>query len=207
MSLPIHAGLLPPLLDFLLRGMHWSWAWRKWCLNSNQLSWTPLLSRALTRGIPPSRSLKRPKLTLLKSKIMILLTALLLLCRILNSTISWSLQPRLPLTFTSSTSPSLFISTRSSITSLLVGSSTTCVKKLSSMLCRNLLDCVCLAVWSFQQISGWLKSPYENQGLWLWGYFHLPVEGLIDFFFLVRWPVVNMHNKVSHMSLCLDSYP
>jgi len=61
----------------------------------------------------------------------------------------WSLQPRLSPTFTYSTSPSLMVSTRSSNICLLVGSSTTCVKKLSSMLCRKL--CVCLAVWSFQQ--------------------------------------------------------
>ena len=38
--------------------MHQSWAWRKWCLNSNQLSWTFLPSRVLNHGIPPSRSLK-----------------------------------------------------------------------------------------------------------------------------------------------------
>ena len=78
-------------------------------MNSNQLSWTPQPSRALTHGIPPSRSLKRPKLALPKSKVLILVIALLPPHRILNCTISWSLQPKLPPTFTSSTSPSLSV--------------------------------------------------------------------------------------------------
>uniref|UniRef100_A0A8B9QIY0 dUTP diphosphatase n=1 Tax=Apteryx owenii TaxID=8824 RepID=A0A8B9QIY0_APTOW len=47
-----------------------------------------LPSRALTHGIPPSRSLKRPKLALLKSRVAILFIALLPPRRILNSTIS-----------------------------------------------------------------------------------------------------------------------
>ena len=122
-SLLIHVGLLPPFLDFLLRGMQRSWAWRKWCLNSDQHSWNPLPSRALTHGIPPSSSLKRPKSALLRSKVLILLIALLPPRRILNSTISQALQPSLPPTFTSSTSPSLFINTRSSRVPFLVGSS------------------------------------------------------------------------------------
>ena len=62
-------------------------------------------------------------------------------CRILSSTISWSLQPSLLPTFPSSTSPSLFVNTRSTRAPFLVGSSTTCIRKLLSMLCRNLLDC------------------------------------------------------------------
>jgi len=31
------------LLDFFLRGMHCSWAWRKWRLKSDKHSWTPQL--------------------------------------------------------------------------------------------------------------------------------------------------------------------
>jgi len=116
----------------------------------------PPPSRALAHGIPPSSCLKRPKLALLRSKFLILLIALLPPRRILNWTISWSLQPSLPPTFTSSTSPSSFVNTRSSRVPFLVGSSTTCIRKLSSMLCRNLLDCACLAVWSSQLKSGWI---------------------------------------------------
>lgn len=111
--------------------MHWFWAWRKLCSNINQISWKPLPSRAWTHGIPPCRSLKRPNLALLKSRIVILLIDLLPPQRILNYTISCSLQPRLPPTFTPPTSPSLFVSTRFSSTLLLIGSSTTCVRELS----------------------------------------------------------------------------
>ena len=123
----------------------------------------PLPSRALAHGIPPSSSLKRAKSALLRSKVLILLIALLPPRRILNSTISWSLQLSLPPTFTSSTSPSLFVNTRSSRAPFFVGSSTTCIRKLSSMLCRSVLDCACIAVWSSQLMSGWLKSPMRTR--------------------------------------------
>lgn len=42
-SLHIQRGLLSPLLDFLLMVIHWSWAWKKWCLNIDPLSWTSFL--------------------------------------------------------------------------------------------------------------------------------------------------------------------
>ena len=42
-------------------------------MNTHQLSWTTLPSTALTHGIPSSRSLRRPELALLKSKVVILL--------------------------------------------------------------------------------------------------------------------------------------
>ncbi|KAK4819332.1 hypothetical protein QYF61_001165 [Mycteria americana] len=64
-------------------------------------------SGALSHGTLPSRSLKRPKSALLKSKVASLLCTLLGALRILTSIISWSLQPRLPLSFTFPTSPSL----------------------------------------------------------------------------------------------------
>ena len=98
----------------------------------------PLPLRALAHGIPPSSSLKRAKSALLRSKVLVLLIALLPPRRILNSTISWSLQLSLPPAFTSSTSPSLFVSTRSSRAHFLVGSSTTCITMLSLMLCKTI---------------------------------------------------------------------
>jgi len=64
---------------------------------------------------------------------------------------------RLPSAFTSP-SPALFVSRRSSRARLLIGFSIPCVRKLSSILSRNLLDFLCPAVLSLQQISGWLKS-------------------------------------------------
>ena len=92
-------------------------------MNINQLSWAPFSSRALSHGTLPSRFLKRPKSALLKSRAVSLLVILLPAPRILNSTISWSLKPRLPLTFTSLMSPSFLVSKRSSRPTLLFGSS------------------------------------------------------------------------------------
>lgn len=81
----------------------------------------------------------------------------------LNSTISRSLQPRLPLTFASPTSSSLLASTRSSRAPLLFGPSITWVRKLSTTCSRNLLDCLRPAVLSLQLISGRLKSPVRTR--------------------------------------------
>lgn len=39
------SGLLPSLLHLLFVRMDHSWAWRRWSLKSNQLFWTPPLSR------------------------------------------------------------------------------------------------------------------------------------------------------------------
>jgi len=55
--------------DVLFAGMDCSSAWRRRVLNINQLSWAPLRSRALIHGMLPSRSLKRPKSALLKSRV------------------------------------------------------------------------------------------------------------------------------------------
>lgn len=131
-------------------------------MSIKQLLWTPLPSRALSHGIPPNRSLKRTKLPLLKSRVAVLLIALLLPCRILNSTISWSLQPRL-VSNLHIPKQSFFVSTRSNNTFLPPGSFAICVKKLSSGLYRDLLACVCLTVMSFQQISGWLKCSRRTR--------------------------------------------
>jgi len=116
-------------------------------LNIDLHSWTPLLSRAAIHEILP------------KPRVVILVLALLLLRKILNSSVSCHWQPRLPLTFISSTNPYLFISIRTSRVSLLVGSSILCVRKFSLMLSRNLLKCLWSTGLSLHQISGWLKSP------------------------------------------------
>lgn len=81
----------------------------------------------------------------------------------LNSTISRSLQPRLPLTFASPTSPSSWATRRSSRAPLLVGPSVTWVRKLSSTRSRNLLDCLCPAVLSLQPTPGCLKPPVRTR--------------------------------------------
>lgn len=58
-------------------------------------------------------------------------------------------------------SPLLLVSTRSSSTSFLTGLSTTCVRKLSSVLCRSLVHHVCSAVLFLQQRWGCWSRPQE----------------------------------------------
>lgn len=110
--------------------------------------------------------------------------------------ISWSLQPRLPRTFTSTIRP-LFASTRSRSPPLLIVSSTTCAKALPSMLCRSLLDCVCFTVLPW---SGVIEFLHNSKSFWLWSCFQIPAEGLIYFFLMIRWPVSN--TVVSPMLAC-----
>lgn len=58
---------------------------------------------------------------------------------------------------------SLLVSMRFSSVSPLISFSITCIKKLSSVPSRNLLDCLCSAAWPFQQISWWLKSTMRSR--------------------------------------------
>lgn len=78
-------------------------------MNINLFSWAPLSSRALCHRLVSRRSLKKPKSALLKSRVVNLFFTLFYALRLLNSTNSWSLQPKLPLTFTFSTSSSLLM--------------------------------------------------------------------------------------------------
>lgn len=75
-SLFIHAGFLLLLCDFLLVRVAKTWAWWRWSLKINQLSWTSLPSGIIFHGIFPSRCLKSTKSELLKSRVVILLFAL-----------------------------------------------------------------------------------------------------------------------------------
>jgi len=83
------------------------WAWRRWSLNTDQLPWAPLPSSALSHVTLASSSLKRSKSALWKSRVASLLCTLFDALRILNSIISWSLQPTLPSSFMLLTSPPL----------------------------------------------------------------------------------------------------
>jgi len=82
-------------------------------------------------------SLKRTKSALLKCRAVAWLFALFPPHKIMNAIILWSLQSRLPLTFTSVTNSSLFVSNNSSRASYLVGFSITHERKLSSMHSRK----------------------------------------------------------------------
>lgn len=92
----IHAGLLSSLLDCLHSERDCSWAWRRRSLKIIHLSWTLLISRTISNRI------------LLKRSPEVLLFTLFPPFRILNSLISWSLQPQLPPDFTSPTSASSY---------------------------------------------------------------------------------------------------
>lgn len=102
----IHSGLLPFLPDFLYTSVDHSWNWRRWPLNIKNISWVPLSSTALSHRIFVL-CLRRPK-ALLTSRVVSLIFTLLLPLRILSSTISWSLQSRMTLTFTSPVCLSFF---------------------------------------------------------------------------------------------------
>lgn len=69
-----------------------------------------------------------------------------------------TLQPRQPLTFTVPRNPYLLVTTRSSRAPPFLDYSNSCRKKLLPAHSRNLLDCLCQAALSLQNISGWLKS-------------------------------------------------
>lgn len=143
-----------------------------------------------------------PELFFLKSRAIILLTAMLLPCRILNPTISWTLQSRLPPAIASPTSPFLFLNTRSSNTSLPVGFPTPMSKL--PVLCRSLLGSCVPGCDAFPAAVG---VGMRTVGLWWWQLWQLSVEGLIYFLWLISWPVVNTHNRNTRFSLSLNSYP
>lgn len=141
------------LVSFHL-GMHWSCVQKKWCLNVSQLTWAVLPSN--TCWIPSGRSLKRSKLAILKTRVFLLI-ALFLLCKILNSVISWSLHPWQLLYIPSQSF--LSVRTRSNNMPLLIGSSTTWLRRLSATQCRKLLT---MSAWqccfSSKYQHGWSPS-------------------------------------------------
>lgn len=104
-----HTGFLVLLPDFVFVGMHCFWVQKSWSFNINQLSWAPLLSRTLCHRTLSSRSLGSPKSPLLNSSAVGLLLSLVITPRISNGTISWSVHPRLPLSFTFPTGLSLLV--------------------------------------------------------------------------------------------------
>lgn len=109
---------------------------------------------------------------------MILIIVLLFPLGILNSIISWLLLPKLSLTFTSQTSPSFFVSMRSSRASSLVGSSMTCQEVYHQCTPETFwIACTHCAV--LPAAIRMVKVPHEDQGLWTWGFIQ---KGLIYFF-------------------------
>lgn len=97
----IHAGLLVFFHDFLFVGVLF------FSLEETILEYHPLGTSF--HGTLPSKSLVRPKSALLKPSVVSLLCVLLAAPRILNSSVPWSLQPRLSLSFTFLTSTNFLV--------------------------------------------------------------------------------------------------
>ena len=104
-------------------------------------------------------------LGLWKSKVAVLLPCLLTSPRIKKSTISWLFCPRQLPAFTSHTSPSLFVNSKSSGVPPLVGSLTSCVRKLSSIHSINLLNCYFLCCIVFPAYIREVEVPPWEQRL------------------------------------------
>ena len=174
--------------------MHCCWAWRRWSLNINHLSWAPLPSRALSHGTLPSRSLKRPKSALPNSRVVSLLCTLLPALRILNSTVSRSLQslelhvPHQPLLagenkLQHSTSPH----------GLVYHLEKEVITKAFQEPPGLLMPCYAVLATDI----GGVEVPHEDQGFWMGGCFHLPIEGLVRSVFLVGWAVADPRYNVT----------
>lgn len=128
----MHTGPLPLFLDSLLFRMDQFWAFWKVIL---PYQWTFLDLSYFQGFIPWDSSKQIPEEDHLCSPEVQLV-------------LSWSLQPGVPLTFTSPASLSLFVSTRSSRASVCTGSSISCVREFP----RSSLQCSQPAVLSLQQI-------------------------------------------------------
>lgn len=108
-----------------------------------------------------SKQLNKSKSALLKSRVVIFIFVFFLL-RILNTNIPCSLQLRVLPTFSLSVSSSLVVSLRFSKMSSLIGSSFTCVRKLSLVYLRNPPDYLCPAMLYLLYILGW-SFPWGKQ--------------------------------------------
>lgn len=118
--------------------------------------------------------------------VVILLFTLLSALRILNSTILWSLQLRLPLTFPFPIRLSFLVRMRSITAPPLIGSSITWRKNSRNLLIAYVLLCCCSSTY-----QGAGSSP---EGTWVCCC--VSAKGLICLLYLVRWPVENSYNNV-----------
>lgn len=126
-------------------------------LKINQLYWTPHLFEAGCHGV-----LRRfMKSALLKYRAVMIFFLLFSALKILNSIISWPLPLRPPTASTPLTSYSLFL--RFSRASPLITFLITYVRKFPSTLSRDVLDCLCPAVLTFQLTLEWLKLPTKTR--------------------------------------------
>lgn len=106
-ELMVHSPRPPAAFAWPHARMAYYWALRTQSLKINQLSQMPLLSRSISPGMLPSRSLEGPKPAFLKSRVAFLLLSLLPPLRILNRL--WFTEAKAALTFTSQNSSPLFV--------------------------------------------------------------------------------------------------
>jgi len=156
--------------------------------------WPAFLSPSTPQGSISCHTAKQfpesLKSALLRSRVESLLYTLINALRIFNSTISWSLQPRLPLGFTLPTSPSSLIRRRTSVAHLLMGSCTTW-KKLLLTCYRNHLNFLVPCCTSKRYWGDWSST---------WGPHFVILKLLLSVYrgphplvFLVRQPVADPH--------------
>lgn len=178
----IYTGLLALLPDFLLAGMNSSWAWRRWSLIINKLSWTPLPSRALFHGTHPNGSWRGQSS---------LVWTLGLWACLLHSFLP-DLHHLMVATAKAANKPFIGVM-RSNRAWLFIGPRCFLWRE-SLVYSRKLLDCLCLAMLSLQQISGWLKFPMRTRAcereVALCVY-------LISLFFLIRQPIAHPDYNVT----------
>lgn len=132
--------------------MDCSWTWRRWSwIKIYQISQTPHLSRVISHGILPSKTLNRPKFSLLKSRAMVLLFALLPHLRIHHLIVT-----------TAKAAPGLCLPSQSCRAFLLIACSTTCIRILPWTSSRNLLRCLCARLYClFSRYWGGQSLPWE----------------------------------------------
>ena len=133
-----------------------------------QLSWIPSPSKMVSNGILASRSLNRSKLTLLNSKAGILLLWLIPPLRILNSTVSWPLQP------TANILNQFFLFCKDQVhqsMSLHQQHCHPCRIFVTPVHSRNIPDCLWSALLAFEKILDilwWISYKIEQMESWFW---------------------------------------
>ena len=148
-------------LPAFLFSSHCFWAWRRWSQNTDQLSWAPLPSRALShvaaKQFPEKVKICSPEVQ--SSKVGVHPLQCPKDLQHYHSVVS-AAKAALEIHITHQL---LFIGEdKSIIAPFLVGSCTTWKGKLSSTHSRNLHSFWCPAVLFFQHIPEWLKSPMRT---------------------------------------------
>lgn len=156
---------LPSLFDFSHEGIESAHTPRRMFLKSCKLYSVPLSLRAVFQSVPYTNSLSKWKSPLLKFIVLTLVLIWPTSLKVVNSTRSWSLQPRVPPVLTCLISSFILQCDRSSNASLVVGLSISWIQLLKHS--RIVLGCLQLAMLLFQQTSRWLNFPTHHVSVML----------------------------------------